>query len=159
MDSLLRCIPFMRKFDPESRKKLLLRSFFAEYFKGTIISNYDEDKNCIYIILRGSIGIKKKDKLIGKEALIVSTLRDGEHFGELAFTKTVNEENESSFICLEHSYLIGSYTDIVNNVIKELINTILNDDILLLKRLDLFIGIEDHVLFTYISIIKRPNCG
>ncbi len=84
----------------------------------------------MYIILKGTVGVKKTDSAFGHESVLVATLREGDHFGELALITSGNDSPESqlvrrraSCVCFEDCDLIGFDGQIVNRIVNELLNT------------------------------------
>ena len=77
IDKFLKNMFFLKKFGFEERQKLLLQSFYSYYGKGTAIFHQGDIGDFMYIILKGSVGIRIKNISFGTEPLIVATLHEG----------------------------------------------------------------------------------
>ena len=161
IDKFLKNMFFLKKFGFEERQKLLLQSFYSYYGKGTAIFHQGDIGDFMYIILKGSVGIRIKNISFGTEPLIVATLHEGDQFGELAL---INDEKKkvgtksrrrASCVCMEDCHLIGFPADIVNELILYLLNTKLKDDIEFFKNIDYFCELGSSDIFPLISNMKR----
>ena len=159
----------MKKFNFEARQKLLLKSFYSSYIKGTTIFHQGDFGDFMYIILKGSVGVRIKNLALGTEPLIVATLREGEQFGELALIKTYDPRSKNSGInrprrrascvCMEDCHLLGFPANIVNEVIVDLLSTKLKPDIEFIQTIEYFSDLCDSDIFPLINNMKKLKFG
>ena len=93
-------LKFFEKFKPNSRILLLQLSEIVKFEYGEYIFKQGERGDKMYIILTGACHVRIKNPHNPEDDLgpVVSTLYDGQNFGELALidSKTKISKNESS---------------------------------------------------------------
>jgi len=103
VDRFLSHLPELRDMNPRERLQLASDTLVAEAPAGKIVTYRGETSDSAYFILKGSVGVGyiKEDDYI-----ILSYLREGEFFGEVAaltgMTRTANiiTEEDSEFLIL-----------------------------------------------------------
>jgi len=152
----------MRKFAEEERHKLLMQGFCVHLKNGATIFHQGDIIDYMYIILKGVVGVKTSGGP-KPERKIVTTLREGDQFGELALISNTEDKSKEqerqirrvSCVCMEDSYFLGFPADVVNEVIFELLTTKLRDDIIFLQSLDYFCDLKDADLFPLINNMEK----
>jgi len=157
---------FMRKFAKEERIKLLKKGIYASFPQNKAIFHQGDIGDYMYIILKGSIGVRITDTAFGAEPIFVATLREGEQFGELALLTNQNDKEKAklganrrraSCVCMEDSKLLGFPTDVVNEVVLELLNTKLKDPIQFLQNVDYFREMQPAEIFPLLGNMEKLN--
>lgn len=130
---------FLKKFGEEERLKLLEQGMYQMLEEGQAVYHQGELGDFMYIILKGSVGVRVKDSLFGSEPLFVSTLREGEQFGELTMiggklsapngNSSAPQRRRASCICMEECHLLAFPAGIVNEIVYDLLNTKLKSEI------------------------------
>ena len=84
IDEILATLTFFAKFSPNIRTLFYKSSGFYHYLAGTIIFNQGDVGDHMYIIIKGSVSIEKKNSDLRNSPIVVNSLYDGNHFGDLA---------------------------------------------------------------------------
>ena len=172
--------PFMHKFALEERKKLLTQSFYESYKEGSVIFHQGDIGDYMYLILKGTVGVRMTGTSWGPEPFIITTLREKDHFGELALLNEedsiVQNKSESkadnpkeklskrqiakarrraSCVCIEDTHLLAFPANVVNQVVNELLNNKLKSDIEFFKEVDYFSEINGAEFFPLLNNMKK----
>lgn len=113
--------------------KVLQISSLLQKDAESIIYNYGEPSNNMYLILKGTANICIQGGSSGKESLVVKNLRDGDHFGDTT-KQTLGSERTESCICLSKSLLLEIPNNLVQDIISDMINSKLKEDIMAMKK-------------------------
>lgn len=153
---------FMRKFGYEEREKLLFQGVCVNFSKDTVIFHQGDVGDYMYIILKGSVGVRITINTPMPEKKIVAKLCEGDQFGELALISDSEKNKEkprrrASCVCMQNSYLLRFPSDVVNEVISELLYTKLKDDIAFFRSLDYFSDLKDSDLFPILCNMEKLN--
>ncbi len=113
-DIELEDIDLFKQFTRKELRRLFFISEIMNLKKNEFVFKVGEDKSCIFIVLNGLLQVFKKNSLTGEE-LIVSEIRQGEHFNET-----------SLFFSVPHTVSIKAVTAVDLMMIKkeELMNII-----------------------------------
>jgi CRP-like cAMP-binding protein len=158
MDKILSRLHFFFKFSLDIRVQIYKIGSVCHFYSGKIIFTEGEIGKNMYVILKGSVSIEKKTEDINNYPVIVNSLYDGNHFGDLSFVGGLNSDplNERTVtcICSEDTYLMAipkkKYQKILLEVQKEQIENKLN----FFCGLNIFKGIDSSLLMSLATNIK-----
>lgn len=105
LDESLQRIYYFQRFSKFFRRKILKASSLFIYKQNHEIFKVEDVADYVYIILKGAVSIK----IIAFKNLnvIIKTLYDGEHFGDLNINDSSQRKRQATCFCAEESYLIG----------------------------------------------------
>lgn len=119
LDSITKRLKFFMKFNKLTRIKLLKTAFLKCYPSGLSLFNEGDEGENMYIIIKGAVNVfkKVKDHRTNKfQEMLVSSLYDGDHFGELAMIGKGRQKNINSLEILEG---IKCFEDIERQLMDE----------------------------------------
>ena len=105
LDSIMKRLKFFMRFNKLTRVKLLKNAHFKCYPYGLNLFNEGDEGENMYIIIKGAVNVfkKVKDHRTNKTSeLLVSSLYDGDHFGELAMIGKGKQKHMNTLEILEN---------------------------------------------------------
>ena len=119
LDSITKRLKFFTKFNKNTRIRLLKTAHLKCYSYGLNLFNEGDEGENMYIIIKGAVNVFKKikDYRTNKtQEILVSSLYDGDHFGELAMIGKGQQKHINSLEILEN---IKCFDDILRQQIDE----------------------------------------
>lgn len=111
LDKLLKKIPFFQKSEKELRFCLYGLSSICQYSAGEVIFRQGDIGDRLYITLQGSIIVSRFDKAYGPYEVIVNSLYDYKHFGDIALINSLRStpftQRTASCTAQEPSYFLS----------------------------------------------------
>jgi len=110
LDSITKRLKFFMKFNKLTRIKLLKTAHFKCFPYGLNLFNEGDEGENMYIIVKGAVNVYKKikDYRTNKTSeLLVSSLYDGDHFGELAMIGKGKQKHINTLEILENIKCFG----------------------------------------------------
>lgn len=101
---------FFGKFEPDEQMKLLEAATFITCDAGYRLFNEGDRADNMYIVIKGTVSLEITTQT--KDRIIVASLHDGNHFGELGLYNKVDKEDvtshlrKTSCVCIENCQLI-----------------------------------------------------
>lgn len=147
-------LKFFAKFQLDVRRKFLEVSHFQIAQPQEIIFSQGDPGLYMYVILHGSVAVTKHSPEFGAEPLVVSTLYDGENFGDLSlFLPATKKGRSASCMAVELTELMVIPKEKYHKIILSEIETQLDRKIAFLGSLPLFQGTPEPSLIPLASII------
>ena len=100
LDFMLNKLKFFTKYNEIDRKNLLKTAKYAHMKTREIIFKQGDKADYMYVILKGRVCVEIKNKGFEETPIVIATLGDGDHFGELGMvdykklSKKVNKYTE-----------------------------------------------------------------
>lgn len=116
---------------------LLANGQYERHYPGSVVFHQGAIRDNMYIILKGSVGVRVKDTSFGNESLYVSTLREGEYFGGVS-NKEPKRKRRASCVCFEDTHLLSFPISVIDDIITRLLNTTLKDELTFFQNVDYF---------------------
>lgn len=126
IDSLVGKLDFFMKFYPDIRKRIYAYCQVGHFLPGQYIFKQGDIGDNVYVILKGSVSIEKTLTDLASFDIIVNSIYDGKHFGDLSLLshllKQPNKLRQASCISSEDSYFFiipkDNYAEILFSVQK-----------------------------------------
>lgn len=161
VDKLLVKLKFFARYPYETRRKLIQgcgASQLQIYETGDIIFRQGDDSAQFYVMLRGSAKAILIKKEYGFIPFVVNTFYDGKEFGEVTLYQVsdrltpeqVQELNRQKYTCeaMERTFVLAldkeHTVELMNRGLRS--SALFEDRISFLSKIDLFEGIDLHVL-------------
>ena len=84
LDSMMKHLSYLKKLEPSIRKQIYKKAKLVNYERQCAIFRAGDVGDNMYIILKGKISVQKQKPQYPDIAEILTTLNDGDAFGELA---------------------------------------------------------------------------
>ena len=75
---------FFKRFDEEMRHKIYENSELLSYEGQSTVFNQGDIGDKLYVIVKGRVAVQINSKEYGNLPVVVTTLNDGDQFGELS---------------------------------------------------------------------------
>lgn len=93
IDVFLKRLEFFKNYNEQLRKKIYEVSHIVNYRPGEVVFSQGDKGENLYIIIKGSINIIKSSKEFGGQAIIVNSVYDGDHFGDIALINSLKSNS------------------------------------------------------------------
>ena len=121
IDNLLGTIPFFQQNSASLKKQLYEMCSICSFDAGESIFRQGDIGDRLYIIIKGSVTVLKSDLAFGSYEIVVNSLYDGKHFGDIALINDLKSNpltrRTASCAASEHSYFLcipkTSYQDLI----------------------------------------------
>ena len=134
-------LKFFAKFQPDVRRKFLESGHLQVFQPHEVIFSQGETSVYIYVILRGSVVIVKQSPEYGHEPLVLTTLYDGDNFGDLSvFAGEVGKGRSAACKAVELTEVLVIPKEKYREIIVSEIETQLDRKIAFLAALPMFYG-------------------
>lgn len=144
--SLLAPLKFFARFQREVRAQLLAISEYRHCTPGTTIFTQGETGTIMYVLLHGSILVQKSSPDLGEAPLTISTLYDGDSFGELSLFQMQGERGSTAravtCVAAEACDLLAIPKLCFHHIIMQQVETAIETKINFLLSLNVFAGVE-----------------
>jgi len=143
---LLAPLRFFARFQREVRAQLLAISEYRHSVPGATIFTQGETGTIMYVLLYGSVLVQKSSPDLGDTPLTISTLYDGDSFGELSLFQMQGERGSTAravtCVAAEACDLLAIPKLCFHNIIMQQVETAIEAKIKFLLSLNLFAGVE-----------------
>ena len=121
IDNLLGVFPFFQDKSEALKRKLYEIASISSFAAGEAIFRQGDAGDQIYIIIKGSVTVLQSNEAFGSYEIVVNSLYDGKHFGDIAIINgmaaNLLTRRTASCTASEHSYLLSisktSYQDLI----------------------------------------------
>lgn len=96
LDRTLKNLKFFRRFDDETRYKIYRSASYLSLPGHKVIFNQGDIGDKLYIIIKGRVAVQINSVEYGRLPIVVSTLNDGDQFGELSLISVNNIQDHSN---------------------------------------------------------------
>ena len=163
IDEILATLTFFAKFSPNIRTLFYKSSGFYHYLAGTIIFNQGDVGDHMYIIIKGSVSIEKKNSDLRNSPIVVNSLYDGNHFGDLALnwnqTSDLVNIRAATCVCSEDSYFFSISKRDYQKILMDVYREEIAKKIEFFATLNLFKGIPSSFLMNLATNIEAKTFG
>jgi len=147
-------LKFFAKFQLEVRRKFLEISHLQIAQPREIVFDQGDPGLYMYVILHGSVAVTKHSPEYGADPLVLTTLYDGENFGDLSvFLPATGKGRSASCMAVEVTELLVLPKEKYHQIILSEIETQLDSKIAFLGSLPLFKGTPEPSLIPLASNI------
>lgn len=147
-------LKFFAKFQLEVRRKFLEISHLQIAQPREIVFNQGDPGLYMYVILHGSVAVTKHSPEFGADPLVLTTLYDGENFGDLSvFLPATGKGRSAACWAVEVTELLVIPKEKYHQIILSEIETQLDSKIAFLGSLPLFKGTPEPSLIPLASNI------
>eukprot|EP00347_Sterkiella_histriomuscorum_P024525 403330805 len=156
IDQYLKRLSFFAKYPFSIRQQLMSECQLRKIESGERLFMQGDSSKEFYVILRGSTKAILIKKDYGNIPIVINTFYDGKEFGEVNLyeeSETLNAEmvkqlNKQKYTCetMEDSYIISLEKEKTNKIINANLQANFEKRIEFLKQIDIFKGLEMHVL-------------
>ena len=161
IDKYFSVFDFFQKYDKNLRIQIYKISKICDYYKDQIIFRQGDKGDQLYIIIKGSITIVKKSDEFRGYSLVVNSLYDGKHFGDLALMNGLKSspftERTATCIASEHSYLLSVPKQEYQGLLLELHLKSIETKTQFLVQVPLFHGISPTYLIPLACNIEKKS--
>jgi CRP-like cAMP-binding protein/tetratricopeptide (TPR) repeat protein len=144
--TLLSPLKFFTRFQKEVRAQLLAISEYRYSVPGETIFTQGEAGTIMYVLLHGSVLVQQSSTDLGDVPLTISTLYDGDSFGELSLFQMQGERGSTARAV---TCVAGEACDLLeipklcfHNIIMQQVETAIEAKINFLLSLSIFAGVE-----------------
>jgi CRP-like cAMP-binding protein len=96
LDRVIKQLKFFKRFDEETREKIYKNAELISLPGHTVIFNQGDIGDKLYVILKGRVAVQINSKEFGSLPVVIATLSDGDHFGELSLISLSRVQDNSN---------------------------------------------------------------